>query len=242
METISGVHCDTNWYEGNPGLLGLEQQRPRFSADAPALLGFDETIDAYCSSQHDYNPDGASDGGNWHASHCVATNLNILSLYGARVPYNLCRNLEWQVCAAKGRLPGQQTPTLVFSKAPRELHPGATSDKPFGQCRGWRDKTGCDSGTQFATDDIYFLEVCVFNQLCENNEELWQLDAGTPWQCILSETAFNELQEMLIAEPEWGASHGLLPRCDEWCNRYTCSHEWCKGCSAPMHSYRNLEC
>eukprot|EP00966_Prymnesium_polylepis_P238653 5519330-Prymnesium_polylepis.2 len=28
---------------------------------------------------------------------CVKASLNILSLYGDRVPYNVCRNLEWQV-------------------------------------------------------------------------------------------------------------------------------------------------
>jgi hypothetical protein len=28
---------------------------------------------------------------------CVRANVNILSLYGTAIPYNTCRNLEWQV-------------------------------------------------------------------------------------------------------------------------------------------------
>ena len=31
-----------------------------------------------------------------HAERCIAANYNILSLYGDRLPYNICRNLEWQ--------------------------------------------------------------------------------------------------------------------------------------------------
>ena len=34
-----------------------------------------------------------------HAVACVKSGFNILSLYGNRVPYNICRNLEWQVNA-----------------------------------------------------------------------------------------------------------------------------------------------
>ena len=30
----------------------------------------------------------------------------------------------------------------------------------------------------YATDDIFFLEVCMFNQICRNGEELWRLDVG----------------------------------------------------------------
>jgi|EP00966_Prymnesium_polylepis_P230188 hypothetical protein len=44
----------------------------------------------------------------------------------------------------------------------------STGDKPLGQCRGWRPAGagGCNDG--YATDDIYFLEVCLYNQICEN--------------------------------------------------------------------------
>ena len=87
--------------------------------------------------------------------------MNILSLYGDRVPYNICRNLEWMTCAALDRLPGQgASGKILFSKAPASLDPRPNGPKPFGMCRGWRSpesyQHGCDSG--YATDDIYYLE------------------------------------------------------------------------------------
>ncbi len=68
-------------------------------------------------------------GAGAHAERCVKANLNILSLHGERLPYNICRNLEWQTCAAQGKLPGQGTSkldgtldrTIKFAKAPRTL-------------------------------------------------------------------------------------------------------------------------
>ena len=93
-----GAACNTNWYEGNSGDLGRQDKLPQFPSSAPALLGFDETIDQFCQARG-----GSGD----HAWACIKASLNILSLYGDRVPYNICRNLEWQVCAAKGLLPGQ---------------------------------------------------------------------------------------------------------------------------------------
>ena len=68
---------------------------PHFTGPAPALLGFDDSIDWFCRF-----------GGGDHAEACVQSNFNILSLYEPAV-YNTCANYEWQVCAARGRLPGQ---------------------------------------------------------------------------------------------------------------------------------------
>ena len=119
---------------------------PHFTADtAPALLGFDENIDQYCE-QH---------GHRWqegHAEKCVSANVNILSLYGDEVPYNMCRNIEWLTCAINGLLPGQGGPsvrggdTLRFAKAPRNLEP-SSGDRPIGACFGYHPEgcgvTGC---------------------------------------------------------------------------------------------------
>jgi len=105
-DTLSGAHCDTNWYEGNNGDLG--RVTPSFAEPAPALLGFDSPIDTYCAANKP--PPRQARGQRQHYGHageCVNANLNILSLYGDRLPYNLCRNLEWMTCAAKGLLPGQ---------------------------------------------------------------------------------------------------------------------------------------
>ena len=35
---------------------------------------------------------------------CAAASFNILTLNGGLYPYNICRNLEWQGCAAQGKL------------------------------------------------------------------------------------------------------------------------------------------
>ena len=77
--------CALCRYEGNKGSLGNEGQPPSFSADAPAVLGFDETIDGFCGRTEKKNAGKYKDS--WdHAKNCVQANLNILSLYGNRVP------------------------------------------------------------------------------------------------------------------------------------------------------------
>ena len=63
-----------------------------------ALLGFDETIDSFCAWERGNYQDSKLYPNN-HAGSCVNANHNILSIYGDRLPYNLCRNLEWQVAA-----------------------------------------------------------------------------------------------------------------------------------------------
>ena len=160
-ETFEGAHCQSNWFEGNKGSLGGETHTVQFTEAAPAVLGFDETIDQYCGAKAKSNGGKYKDA--WpHARQCIEADVNILSLYGNRVPYNICRNLEWMVCAAKGSLPGQGGDTIVFSLAPSALDPSPTSNKPFGMCRGY---TEADCKRGYATDSIYFLEVCIFDQV-----------------------------------------------------------------------------
>ena len=135
-----GDVCSRNWYTGNPGNLGAVYggptkpfSEPHFTAKtAPALLGFDENIDDYCLEH----------GNGWggHAERCVRANVNILSLYGDEIPYNVCRNVEWQTCAAMGSLPGQGEGrggnVLRFAKAPRNLQPHK-GDRVIGGCYGY---------------------------------------------------------------------------------------------------------
>ena len=387
-EAWRGVHCPSNWYEGNPGgTMGIQGTPPTFTEDAPALLGFDETIDQYCGSHRKTNPAASEIGGYSHARMCIQSNLNILSLYGTRVPYNsarararaplpqrsvlnapvrlvcpraphvrtqprsalctlvshvdlshtlmsicsltypyvdllcdcvatlcvcgcghaartaVCRNLEWQLCAAQGKLPGQKTPTIVFSHEPTQLDP-RNINRPFGQCRGWREKSAgaCNndqgvcpralihglppcarsaltrafaststrtaaaqphaltrtqtlqstpallffhacpcvwwayaghytlahtrSRAGYATDDIYFLEVCIFNQVCANGAELFRLKRGQKWQCHLEQSRFQALKAILLEDPDYhhgGTFFGLPSNCQGWCSEYTVS-------------------
>ena len=69
------------------------------SAADPALFGFDESIDEICADA--MRKKGMTPSNEFgHAGNCIAANYNILSLYGNRVPYNICRNLEWQAPTA----------------------------------------------------------------------------------------------------------------------------------------------
>ena len=93
---------------------------------APAVLGFDESIDWYCATHG-----GRGD----HAEACVSANVNILSIQDGS--YNTCKNLEWQVCAARGWLPGQMSSEIRFSFRPAELNPDF-----IGSCTGYAP-AGC---------------------------------------------------------------------------------------------------
>ena len=61
-ETFWGTHCSMNWFEGNAGELGKPGRPPGFSDDAPAMIGFDESINRVC---------GGSNGAD-HAPACVS--------------------------------------------------------------------------------------------------------------------------------------------------------------------------
>ena len=96
-EVRRGLHCNTNWYEGNPnGEMGDKKvtRPPYLTADAPALLGFDESIDNYCKKQAMQLGQHPSDESHMHAENCVRANLNILALYGTRVPCALSHPID----------------------------------------------------------------------------------------------------------------------------------------------------
>lgn len=203
----SGAICNTNWYEGNAGRLGMPfpsggarfPRRPGGARTTPALLGFDETIDEHCANQLG----GMNNGPHNHAERCVAANRNILSLYGNRVPYNICRNLEWQVCAAQGKLPGQGNRKMIFAIRPSKLDPSGATGKPLGQCKGWVPGQVPVGGVYgYATDDIFYLEVCMLHQVCRNGDRLFNLRAGEEFECDYSTSKFRELQQMLLTPPE----------------------------------------
>ena len=148
-----GDTCRRNWYEGNSGSLGdagggpnKPWVWPRFRAPAAAVLGFDEYIDYMC---------GGSSGN--HAYACVERNINILSLYWP-AEYNTCHNYEWQVCAARGLLPGQNGAGIKFAFEPRDLDPHG-GPHPLGSCNSYAPE-GCGYG--YASGDVFFLEVCIY--------------------------------------------------------------------------------
>ena len=64
--------------------------------------------------------------------------------------------MEWQICAAKGALPGQLSSTIRFAYAPKNLEPEGGL-KPIGSCDGYTP-AGCgDQG--YASSDIYYVRI-----------------------------------------------------------------------------------
>ena len=245
--TIKGYVCGENWFEGNTDpepdpmhpevevpQIGNAFQPPHFDTWAPALFGFDEDIEQYCANERG-RPWDIPHGGLNHGRYCVYANQNILSLYGKRIPYNVCRNLEWQVCAAKGWLPSQGNTGIRFATAPNSLHTHGW--KPFGKCGGWTPTGKCDGG--YATDDIFFLEVCLLNQICVNGHELFELKVGQPFYCQFDDARFIELKEILLRPPIDG---------DTWC---PANYHFCPGderhsnkafCDADADCYGDASC
>jgi hypothetical protein len=58
---------------------------------------------------------------------------------------------------------------------------------------------GCDDG--FATDDVYYLEVCLFSFLCSNREELFTIGTHDFFVCEFDDDKFDELQQLLLEPP-----------------------------------------
>jgi len=190
-----GRDCARNWYTGNGGNLGDPQGGPtrqwvwpHFDTKLnPALLGFDESIDQYCWSH------GGQGGG--HAATCVRAGVNILSLYGDEIPYNICRNVEWQVCAAKGTLPGQGSRKIRFAYAPKLLEP-ESGPKPIGNCDGYMP-AGCGN-RGYASSDIYYMEACVYSMMCKNRDEFWRLDAEQDFVCDMNWEGYSAFRDYLL--------------------------------------------
>jgi hypothetical protein len=116
----AGDMCSRIWFQGTSNCSSTSYA-PNFAARAaPALLGTDPGIDGRCRWwQRDDR---------WHRpirgqgkQNCIHAGFNVLALFGAAPTYNLCRNLEWVVCAARGHLHRQPASQLVFDPPPKEV-------------------------------------------------------------------------------------------------------------------------
>ena len=178
---LRGEGCDRNWLEGT-------HEWPQYPRPAPALLGFDETIYAFCAAET-HQPEGPYWGdNNALASRCVDANENVLRVMGG---WNMCVNLQWQTCAVKGLLHGQGAGRQMrFSIAPNALDLTLFHNPPRGCVNG-----DCRQG--YAVSDVYYVEVCVLSHICANRDELFTLGVGDLFTCNLDEAAFRELRRML---------------------------------------------
>jgi len=185
-DVFSGRYCQsTDWYEGATFAHGWFDA----GANASAVLGFDWDIHAYCDND------------------CDKANLNMLALFGSSVHYNTCRNFEWQMCAVRGLLLSQSSRQIVFARAPKTV--SMDGWPPFGHCSGFTDNF-CDEFTGFANDDIFYLEVCLFSQICRNSDQLFEVDVGQPFVCDVSPNGFAALKRWLLEEPHESVRMKLL--------------------------------
>ena len=227
QQAEAGSFCKSNWYEGHSGSLGQAGRLPKFAKPAPALLGYDEGILDRCRNSVPNDGMRASSCRNGQFGHvarcCTAAGFNILNMIGHRTPYNLCRNLEWQMCAILGKLPGQpaRDRTIRFANAPSsiEVEPVALKHRWGGQeareC-GRLPTTLRNTGTiayvasngtvarrprAYTISDIFHLEVCLFNQVCSNGHALFELKVDEPFVCEFSHARFEALAKVLLATP-----------------------------------------
>lgn len=60
----------------------------------------------------------------------------------------------------------------------------------------WHTASACIRALQ----DIFYLEVCLYDQICNNRGDLWVLEAGDPFECDVEWDAFLQLREWIISE------------------------------------------
>lgn len=224
---MDGINCAQNWFRGATGLDGLPLGNPaapanrmHFTANAPPVFGFEDDVDEYCFGG---TPDPIKNGLRTYVTpqertlRCVQANANILNLHEyaaaenplltalgqptSQTPFSTCRNFERQVCAARGMLPGQQTNRIRFATAPKHVMtygigtcpPHNYAPRKCGFRRGGAYTAG------FASNDLFYLEVCVFNKICKNAWQLWKVEKGQDFMCDVGDPGrFAELKDILM--------------------------------------------
>ena len=188
-KAFEGTWCDRNWMSGSAAAINAEG-RPAFSAPAPALLGFDETILGYCSHQIGLDFDGG-DLNYELADRCVKANKNVLRLMSGDRPWDMCQNIEWQFCALRGKLPGQDGRKVSFASAPKDV-----------QVEWWKDPdthpTYKPNWDGYALGDVFFAELCVTFMLCKNRKTLFSLEVGETMECDINTEGFEHLVDMFM--------------------------------------------
>lgn len=75
------------------------------------------------------------------------------------------------------------------------------SNRPLGKCGGYKAKTTPSGGIfGYGNWDIFYLEVCIFNHICQNGRELFTLKAGQTFNCDFSASKFLSLKSTLTSK------------------------------------------
>jgi hypothetical protein len=213
--------CDRPWmvYSEEDVPKSSYQQ---FTKEAPALLGLDPMILQFCRNlTHDSRPVPDVNDPFWKTwkaagmpapekalgsmntlehnllDACGAANRNILrvsAMAQAKTSWDMCANVEWVVCAAKGKLPNQGK-TMQFA-----VPPGSIDGNMLPTYREYRSNIMRWSA-HYEIDILawtYFSnEICFLSELCDNADELWTLKRGEPWVCKHSAAGEERLRSSL---------------------------------------------
>lgn len=178
-DVLTGAACDRNWNSGNRGGY---YDRNEYLNPAPALLGEDSHIVAACCQAS--NKKGSNCTGTKPADLCYEASYNILNIINATNPWNMCQNLVWQLCAALGKLLGQTTRNMHFNPAPKRF-----------KADWWTFGT---MGPNFNNLAVTVAEVCIFNEICSNREQLFSIEALEPFVCELDEQRYRKFAAALM--------------------------------------------
>ena len=71
----------------------------------------------------------------------------------------------------------------------------------LGTCGGYHPhgRDECVRAEDYSTDDIFFLEVCIYSWICENSADLFRLRSTRSdelFRCAVSETRVRELRSI----------------------------------------------
>lgn len=168
---------DGNWFDWVAGGNNCNQNwGPNLKA--PTVFGFAESMEAFCNEK-------AGRGWTWNSGDptwaCGNAGLNILRTGS----WNMCRNAEWMVCVVQGKAcwGGGGDGQILFSIAPSML-----------------DMADFDSRQGFYSEnDIYYLEVCVLNEMCSNHDELFTKAVGEPFFCKFDRQRWLRAKREMLA-------------------------------------------
>ena len=104
----------------------------------------------------------------------------------------MCQNIEWQMCAINGKLPGQDRRKVSFASAPKDV-----------QVIWWKDPsthpTYSPRWDGYTLGDVFFAELAVTYALCANRARIFELEVGETFECVKDENGFRHLVEMFLS-------------------------------------------
>lgn len=80
----------------------------------------------------------------------------------------------------------------------------------LGACYGYAPH-GCGR-EGFANDNIFFLEACLYSEICSNREELFAIPAGGFFTCRLDPTGLSRLRGLLVGANGGGGAAQIIQR------------------------------